>query len=147
MNYAKIIIGIGILIGIILFKKTKPKLLVGILVGLIISFFLSFIENELLTNISFISFGILSLIFVAYSGIKRKWLNLIIGLFAFVSFFSKLMHYPYANELKLLMIIPFVCYVLTLRKKEKYENELSILTIFVAYELSEFFKLIEQWIN
>ena len=147
MAFAKIIIGIGILIGILLFKKTKPKLLVGILVGLIISFVLSFIENELLTNISFISFGILSLIFFAYSGIKRKWLNLVIGLFAFVSFFSKLMHYPYANELKLLMIIPILSYALTFWKKEKYENELSILTIFVAYELSEFIKLTEHWVN
>ncbi len=147
MNYGKIIIGIGILIGILLFKKTKPKLLIGILVGLIISFVLSFIDNQLLTNISFISFGILSLIFFAYSGIKRKWLNLIIGIFAFVSFISKYMHYPYANELKLLMIIPIVSYVLTFRKKENYENELSILTIFVAYELSEFIKLTEHWIN
>ena len=76
MTYEKIIIGIGILIGILLFKKTKPKLLVGILTGLIISFVLSITQNELLTNISFISFGILSLIFVVYSGIKRKWLNL-----------------------------------------------------------------------
>ena len=147
MNYGKIIIGIGILIGILLFKKTKPKILVGILVGLIISFVLSLIENELLTNISFISFGILSLIFVVYSGIKRKWLNLIVGLFAFVSFFSKLMHYPYANELKLLMIVPIISYALTFRKKEKYETELSILTIFVAYELNEFIKLTEHWIN
>ena len=147
MNYGKIIIGIGILIGILLFKKTKPKILVGILVGLIISFALSFIENQLLANISFISFGILSFIFFVYSGTKRKWLNLIIGIFAFVSFFSKLMHYPYANELKLLMIIPIVSYALTFRKKEKYESELSILTIFFAYELSEFAKLIEYWIN
>ena len=73
-----------------LIKKIKPKFIVGILAGLIISLILSFIENELLKNISFISFGILSLIFVIYSGLKRKWLNLIIGLFAFVSFFSKL---------------------------------------------------------
>jgi len=147
MIYPKIIIGVGILIGIILFKKTKPKFLAGILAGLIVSFILSFIENELLKNISFISFGILSLIFVIYSGIKRKWLNLIIGLFAFVSFFSKLNHYPYATVLKLLMIIPIACFILTLRKKEKYENELSILIIFLAYSLSEFIKLTEQWIN
>lgn len=147
MNYGKIIIGIGILIGILLFKKTKPKILVGILVGLIISFILSLIENELLTNISFISFGILSLIFSIYSGIKRKWLNLTIGIFAFVSFFSKLMHYSYANELKLLMIVPIICYALTFRNKEKYKTELSILTIFVTYELTEFIKLTEHWIN
>ena len=147
MNYEKTIIGIGILIGILLFKKTKPKILVGILVGLIISFAISFIENQLLANISFISFGILSLIFSVYSGIKRKWLNLIIGIFAFVSFFSKFMHFPFANELKLLMIVPIISYAVTFIKKEKYENELSILTIFVAFELSEFIKLTEHWIK
>jgi hypothetical protein len=147
MTYGNIIIGIGILVGIFLFKKTEPKLLVGVLIGLIISFVLSLIESELLTNISFVSFGVLSLIFFVYSAIKRKWLNLIIGLFAFVSFFSKLMHYPYANELKLLMIVPIVCYALTFRKKEKYKNELTILTIFIAYELTEFIKLTEYWIN
>ncbi|QIJ88359.1 hypothetical protein C7H62_0550 [Mesoflavibacter sp. HG96] len=124
-----------------LIKKIKPKFIVGILAGLIISLILSFIENELLKNISFISFGILSLIFVIYSGLKRKWLNLIIGLFAFVSFFSKLNHYPYANVLKLLIAIPIVCFILTLRKKEKHENELSILIILFTYELTEFIKL------
>ena len=51
------------------------------------------------------------------------------------------MHFPYANELKLLMIIPIVSYVLTFRKKDKYENELSVLTIFVAYELAELINL------
>ena len=147
MNYGKIIIGIGVLIGIFLFKKTKPKLLLGILVGLIISFALSLIENQLLNNISFISFGILSLVFSIYSGIQRNWLNLIIGFFAFVSFLSKLMHYPYANELEILMSIPIVSYGLTFMKKENYKNEVSILTIFVAYELSEFIKQIEQWLN
>ena len=147
MTLEKIIIGIGILIGIILFKKTKPNFLVGILVGLIISFIVSFFENILLRNISFYSFGILSLIFFIHSGFKRKWLNLIIGLFVFVSFFSKAMHYPYANELKSLMIIPILSYVLTFRKWENHKCELSILTIFVAYELSEFIKLTEQWLN
>ena len=147
MNYEKIIIGIGVLIGILLFKNTKPKLLVGILVGLIISFCLSFIENELLSNVSFISFGALSLIFFVYNSIKRKWLNSIVGIFAFFSFISKFMHSPFANELKLSMIIPIVSYALTFRKKDKYENELSISTIFVAYELAELIKMSENWIK
>jgi hypothetical protein len=132
MTYEKIIFGIGILIGILLLKKTKPKLLIGILVGLIISVILSFIDNQPIIYISFASFGILSLI---------------IGIFAVISFFSKFMQYPYANELKSLMIVPIVSYVLTFRQKEKYENELSILTIFVAYELNEFIKLTEHWVK
>ena len=147
MNLEKIIIGIGILIGIFLIKKTKPKLIVGILVGLIISFVLSFAGNQLLTNISFVSFGILSLIFSVHSVIKRKWQNLIIGIFAFILFCAKLLHFPYAYELKLLMIIPIVSYALIFREKRKYKNELSVLTIFVTYELIEFINLIEFWMN
>ncbi len=57
------------------------------------------------------------------------------------------MHYPYANELKLSMLIPIVCYALTFRKLESYRTELSISTIFIAYELSEFLKLTELWLN
>ncbi len=147
MNYGKIIILIGIIIGFLLFKRTKPNFLKGILIGLILSLGIYSFEIEFLANISFISFGILSLTFAVYSGIKRKWLNLIIGIFAFVSFFSKLMHYPYANGLKLLMVIPIICYVMTLIKSESNKAELSIMTIFVAYELSEFLKLTEIWLN
>lgn len=144
MTYEKIIFGIGILIGILFLNKTTPKLLVLILISWVISFVLLFIENQLLTNFSFVSFGIISFIFIIYSGIKRKGLNLIIGFFAFASFISKIMNYPYENELKLLMIFPIASYILILKEKENYKNELSILTIFVAYELSEF---VNYWIN
>lgn len=146
MNYYTIIILIGVLIGIFLFNKTKPNFLKGILIGLVVSYGLSFFENELLADISFISFGLLSLIFTIYSGIKRKWLSLIIGLFAFVSFFAKFMYWPYANELRLLMIVPIVCYLMTFRKWESYKTELSILTIFVAYELSQFISIVRIWV-
>ncbi|MFP4846039.1 hypothetical protein [Winogradskyella sp. PE311] len=147
MTYGKIIILFGIIIGALLFKKTKPSILKGILIGLILSFGISFFENDILANTSFLSFGILSLVYSVYCGIKKKWLSLIIGLFAFISFFFKAMYYPYANELKLSMLIPIVCYALTFRKLESYKTELSISTIFVAYELSEFLKLTELWLN
>lgn len=143
MTYGKIIILLSIIIGIFLFNKTKPNFSKAILIGLILSFSASFFENDLIANISFLSFGILSLVFSIYSGINKKWLSLIICLFAFISFLFKSMYYPYANELKLSMLIPIVCYALTFRKLESYKAELSILTIFVAYELSEFLKLIE----
>lgn len=141
MNHGKIII--ETIIGFLLFKKTKPNFSKGILIGLILSFVVSFFENQILTNISFLIFGILSLTFSIFSGINKKWLNLIIGLFAFISFIFKAMHYPYANELKLSMLIPVLCYVLAIRKWEYHKSEFSILTIFVAYELSELLKLNE----
>ena len=147
MTYGKIIILIGIVVGMFLFQKTKPNLLKGILVGLIISFGISFFDNQVLTNISFFSFGIFSLTFGVYSGINKKWLYLIIGLFAFISFLFKLMHYPFANELKLLMLLPIVSYLLTFKKLESHKTGLSIASIFVAYELTEFIKLVELWIK
>jgi len=147
MTYGRIIILIGVLIGILLFKKTKPNFLKGILIGLVVSYGLSFFENELLADISFFSFGLLSLTFTIYSGIKRKWLSLIIGLFAFVSFFGGLMYWPYANELRLLMLVPILCYLMTFRKWESYKTELSILTIFVASELSQFLIIIRLWVD
>lgn len=57
------------------------------------------------------------------------------------------MHFPYANELSLLMVIPILCYLLILKKWKSHLNGLSILTIFVAYQLGEFITLIEIWQN
>jgi hypothetical protein len=147
MTYGRIIILIGVLIGILLFKKTKPNFLKGILIGLIFSYGLSFLDNELLVGISFLSFGFLSLIFTVYSVLKRKWLSLIVGLFVFISFIAHIMYLPYANELRLLMIVPILCYLMTFRKWESYKTELSILTIFVAYELSQFLIIIGLWVK
>ncbi len=147
MTYGRIIVLIGVLIGLLLIKKTKPNFLKGILIGLIVSYGMSFLDNALLVDISFLSFGVLSLIFTVYSGLKRKWLSLIIGLFLFVSFIAHILYLPYANELRLLMIVPILCYLMTFRKWESYKTELSILTIFVAYELSEFLRIILLWVK
>jgi hypothetical protein len=147
MTYGRIIVLIGVLIGLLLIKKTKPNFLKGILIGLIVSFGISFFKTELSFIISIYSFKVLSLTFIIYSGIKRKWLSLIIGLFSFVSFFGGMMYWPYANELRLLMIVPILCYLMTFRKWESYKTELSILTIFVAYELSEFLSIILLWVK
>lgn len=147
MTYGRIIVLIGVLIGLLLIKKTKPNFIKGILIGLIFSFGISFFKTELSFIISIYSFKVLSLTFIIYSGIKRKWLSLIIGLFAFVSFFAKFMYWPYANELRLLMIVPILCYLMTFRKWESYKTELSILSIFVAYEFSEFLIIILLWVK
>ncbi|HZH70132.1 MAG TPA: hypothetical protein VFD80_06760 [Flavobacteriaceae bacterium] len=147
MTYGRIIVLIGVLIGLLLIKNTKPKFLKGLLIGLIVSFGISFFKTELSFIISIYSFKVLCLTFIVYSGIKRKWLSLLIGFFALVSFFAKLMYWPYANELRLVMIVPILCYLMTLRKWESYKTELSILTIFVAYELSEFLAIVLLWVK
>ncbi|WP_452227660.1 MULTISPECIES: hypothetical protein [unclassified Lacinutrix] len=148
MTYEKIIIGAGALMGLFLLNKTKPVFLKVTLLILVSCSILSFYQDsDLINTISFLGFGILALVFSIYSGINKKWLNLIIGLFAFVSFFFKVMYYPYANELKLSMIIPIIIYIVLLIKNKLENNQLSILTILVAYELTEFLKLITLWID
>jgi len=140
----KIIVGISALIGLLLFNKTKPVFLKVLLLILISLFIISFYEDSLwLNTISFFGFGMLSILFCVYNGIKKKWLNLIIGLFAFAAFFFKLNHYPFANELRLSMIIPILIYLVLLLKSKFEHNQLSILTILVAYELSCFLELLQ----
>lgn len=148
MVYEKMIIGIGVLIALLLFNKTKPVFLKVFLFILVSSFILSFYIDSVINNtISFFGLGILALIFSIFSGINKKWLNLIVGLFAFVSFFFKLMYYPYALEFQMSMIIPIIIYIVVLIKNKLNTNQISIMTVLVAYELTEFLKLIKLWIE
>ncbi len=133
------------LAGILLFRKTQPTFLKVLLIGLIIILLLTFTTQKLLINISFFGFGILTLIFTILSGLKKKWLNLIIGFFAFASFVFSVMHFPYSNGLKLLMIVPIISYFLSFRQRENYKNALSISTILIAYILTEFLNVTTIW--
>ena len=142
MTQQKIIIGIGIMAGLLLYPKTKPTLLKGTLIGLAISFGLTFFKNQLLTDLSFFSFGILTLGFSVHQAANRKWTNFVIGLFSFLFFIWDLFQYPFIGELRLLTILPIGLYVWTLIKKWKTENGLSILTVLGFYELSEFLILV-----
>lgn len=147
MDYEKSILIAAIIIGIFQFKRTTPMLLKRILVGLIVSITLSFFDNTILKFFSLLTFGVLSLVFSIHSLINKKWFALVIGFFVFISFVFKSMHFPYANELSLLMVIPILCYLLILKKWKYHLNRLSILTFFVAYQLGEFITLIETWQN
>ncbi len=98
----------GILIGAFLFQKTKPPLMKAILIGLILSIGLPFIsEKSIIINVTYWAFGILTLIFSIYNLWNKKWLNFIIGFFAFMSFLFDVMRLPYYNVLVTLMVIPF----------------------------------------
>ncbi|PHR90804.1 MAG: hypothetical protein COA80_15360 [Leeuwenhoekiella sp.] len=143
-----IIIWIGIILGVVLFKWTKPVILKVILVGLILTFVLPFLStNILIINVTSIAFGILSLTYSIHCAINKNWTNLIIGIFAFATFFWALLNWQYYGELQLLMIIPFGIYILTVIKWKKNINQLSLLSIFGMYELSVFLRLIKQWLN
>lgn len=146
MNYATIILSIGVILSVLLFQKTKPNILKGIFIGLILSIGLSFFRNEFLEITSFFAFGFLTFIFLIYSVINKKWLPMAIALFAFLSFLFKYFNLPYSYELKLSMLVPILCYISIFKNKEFYKMELSILTILIIYELSEFIELIKLWL-
>ena len=141
MTFGRILLLIGMVIGTLLFQKTKPIFMKIILIGFLLSLSVSFIENQTLHTFSFVTFGLLSLAFSIYSVINKKWLNLLIGLFAFVSFLFKLFHFPLSNELKLMMLIPLIAYFFILKNPKLHLNELSVLTILITYELFIFLQL------
>jgi len=147
LTLQKTIIGVGIIVGLYLFGKTKPTFLKAILVGFILSYGLTFFNGTILIDISFFSFGILTLGFTVWSGLHKKWLNSVIGLFGFLSFLWGLLHYEHVNLLQFLMTIPIILFILTLFNLRKYKGEMSILTILAAYELTEFVNWTNQMIN
>jgi hypothetical protein len=147
MSVEIIILGMAILVGLFLFRITKPKFVKGILIGLIVCIILALFQIKFLSNISFVGFGILSLIYSVYSLINKNWRNLVIGFFAFTSFLFGMLHWRYGTELQLSMLIPIMIYIATLTKWREFKSELSVLTIFVAYEILIFLTLAKQCIN
>ena len=137
MNHWNIILGIGTILGLYFFRKIKPTYLKVIFIGLCLSFALPYFEKQEITNIGYFGFGFFSLLYLIHCIIKKRILNIIISLFAFFSFFSMYMGFPFANERKLMMIIPIITYFITFKKIRQYENEISILTILTSYELAE----------
>lgn len=137
MNHWNIILGIGTILGLYFFRKIKPTYLKVIFIGFSISFALPYFEKQEITNIGYFGFGLFSILYLIHCLIKKNIPNIIISIFAFFSFVSMYMGFPFANERKLMMIIPIITYFITLKKIRQYENEISILTILTSYELAE----------
>tara|TARA_R110000744_G_C18951541_1_gene515734 strand:+ start:59 stop:502 length:444 start_codon:yes stop_codon:yes gene_type:complete len=147
LTQTKIIIGIGVLIGLLLYNRTKPNTLKGILIGLTLSYGGGYFMEFPIGTVAFISFGIVALGFTVWSGLNKKWFSLIIGVFTFLSFIWTLFDYQFWNFLQFLMIIPLTCYIWILSRWRKHINELSILTILASFELTEFLILLGTWIK
>jgi len=142
MSLGRIIISIAVIIGINLFQKTKPKFLKAILIGFILSFLSSFFDGKLFFSFSFLGFGILVLVFLIYSLYYKNWLPASISIFALVSFIFKAQYWPYGSDIRASMLIPITLFLITLFNFKKHKNYISILTIIVAYEVSEFINLL-----
>ena len=147
MIQTKILIGIGVLIGLLLFKQTKPLFLKAVLIGLSVSYGLGYFAEFPMGTVSFILFGVFALVFSVWCGLYKKWIGMIIGIFTVLSYIFKLIGFPYAYELKLAMLIPIISYALIFRNLKAYRTELSILTILVSYEISELIQIIQLWID
>jgi len=147
MTLTKVLFGIGIVAGLLMFNRTKPILLKIVLVALALSMALAFFEDYININIPYFGFGFLTLGFTVWCGIEGKWTSLVIGLFAFLSFLWSYLNWSLIGELRFLMIAPIIIYIWTLIKKRESENALSILTLLVFFELSDFLILMRQWIK
>lgn len=132
---------IGVIFSLFFFKKTHPKSLKWILIGLVLSVVIPFLSISYFSTIAYFSFGILSLMFTIYSYKNKKYLGMIISLFVVISFLFATLNFPFLNELRLMMIIPTLSFVFIFKWLNIYKGELSILVIFVAYELGEFLQL------
>ena len=145
MIYEEIILGVGLVTGLVYYRQLNPNFLKGIFLALVVSFILLKLSQPFLSSISTISLIMLTLMFTIYSGVKKKWLSFIIGLFAFIRLFFGFMHFEGANELKLLMIIPIITFLVVFIKQKDYKKELAILSMLVAYELTNFLQMMELW--
>ena len=142
MSLDRVIIAISIFIGIFLFQKTNPKFFKILLTGFILSFLSSYFSGDLFVFFSLLSFGILVLIYFIYSLYNKAWIPASISFFTLMSFIFKAQYWPYASEIQSVMIIPMFLFIITIFNLKKYKNQISILGIIVAYEISEFIHFI-----
>ncbi|WP_299339423.1 hypothetical protein [uncultured Psychroserpens sp.] len=141
MTIGKLIISFAVFISIALFENTNPKLLKVILLGFILSFISSFFDRDFLFDISFLSFGFLVLIFLIYNIINKKWLPTLIALPILVLFIFKTQYWSYLSEIQTAMFIPVITYMIIIKNYKTYKNQIAILTILVAFAISEIIRL------
>ena len=142
----KIIFGIGVIVGLVLFKKTNPILLKLILIGLAVCYVLGLLNHQITSTIGFVGFGILSLTFGIYSANKKMWLNMIIGFSASITIIHSIMNWPFYGIMQFAMITPIICYLIICLNWKKYINEFSISTILTFYMTTLFVDFISKWI-
>ena len=145
MTALKIIIGLGVFFGLLLFFRTKTIFLKVVLVSLSACLILGYFTELPIKSEVFVAFGIFVLVFSGWAVGKRKWIEGVIGFFALLSVLWILLDYPQYNLLQFLMIIPLACYIWTLFKWQKYNPLISVLTVLAAYEFSEFVRLLQTW--
>lgn len=146
MTYHNLIFGIGILIGLLMFKRTKPVLLKILIIGFAVCYIMPMFRSQITINIGFFGFGFLTMIFIVWSLLKSYWIGVLTSFFALTVLMWRILHWEFLWEIRFLLIIPILWYVYLLIKKKTEKNEFSVLTIITAFNLTEFLTLIERWI-
>ena len=146
MTYHHIIFGIGIIIGLFQFNKTRPFFSKIILLGLVICVLLSFLKVKWSINIAFFGFGLFVMVYMFWSLISKNWLGFISAFLVILVMLFRILHWSFIYETRALLIIPIIWFLIKLRKKGLTMKELSIMTILTSFNLTEFLALFEMWI-
>ncbi len=146
MTYHTLILGVGILMGLLMFNKTKPIFLKILIIGYLICYIMPMFNSQITINIGFFGFIILTLIFLVWSLFKWYWIGVLTSFSAIIVMIWRTLHWEFLWEIRLLLLISILWYAYLLIKKRTEKNEFSILTIITAFNLTEFLSLIERWL-
>lgn len=142
MNFEQVILVLSIAIAITKFSQTSPIFLKFILIGLTLCYTLPIIPGQIFTDIAFLSFGPLVLLFITYSAYQKRLISVVIAVFALIEYLFEFMHYQFHNEIRLLMITPIFLFIMLLLKRKLFHGDFSVLLLLVAYELIKFLQVL-----
>lgn len=131
----RIILTIASSIMLILTIQKKEKYSVILTSGLTLGILISWISVPIMISVGMLTYMISALLIIIYGiGLKRlsnleKIVISITGMWASVIILFQLNHYPYANEIRLSMIIPLLLYLILLWKGLIKKKEFGFLTI------------------
>lgn len=134
----RIIISIIASITLILTIRKGDKLSIILTIGLTLGIFVTWTGIPIVITIGMIIYMV-SVLLISINGIINKELNImdkilisLIGLWALSANLFSVIHWPYASEVKLSMIIPLTFYLILLGKGIVKKKEFGYLTILNA---------------
>jgi hypothetical protein len=142
----KILMSVAAILGTLIAFKFKGIYHRVISIGLI-SVLLIWTSNSYFIAWSFITVSLLTVATFVY-GLTGKQLNKLekisvatMGMFLAVSSIFKFMHYPFAEQIKLSMIIPIIITLITFVRGRKLTREMSFMIFWLFYATFEFLRL------
>lgn len=120
---------------LILTTQKKEKYSIILTAGLTLGILMSWFSVPIIISIGMLTYMISALLIIIY-GIGQKQLSnleriviAIAGMWSFVTILYQLNHFPYANEIKISVVIPLALYLILLSKGIITKKEFGFLTI------------------